>query len=149
MVGACLGDRRAGRRPGGDEPLLSDRLFHLRRYAKTPDSRAYDADVVLLSHLHHDHCHIPSLRGFPADVPIVVPRGGERYLARLGPRSVVPPYPGDDLDLGGVRIAVLPATHDGRRHSWSRGASPPALGFRVVGGAARSGSRATASCATT
>ena len=75
-----LGDVRVA-----TDPLLSDRLFHLRRYAKTPDSRAYDADVVLLSHLHHDHCHLPSLRGFQADVPIVVPRGGERYLADSAP----------------------------------------------------------------
>jgi L-ascorbate metabolism protein UlaG (beta-lactamase superfamily) len=123
-----LGDVRVA-----TDPLLSDRLFHLRRYSATPDSRAYDADVVLLSHLHHDHCHLPSLRGFLPDVPIVVPRGGERYLARLGPRSVVPAAPGDDLDLGGIRITVLPATHDGRRHSWSRHA-PPALGFRVTRG---------------
>jgi L-ascorbate metabolism protein UlaG (beta-lactamase superfamily) len=115
------------------DPLLADRLFHLRRYARSPVGRAYDADVILLSHLHHDHCHVPSLRGFPPDVPIVVPRGGERYLRGLGSRPLVPAAPGDDLAMAGLRIAVLPATHDGRRNSWSR-ISPPALGFRVIGG---------------
>lgn len=114
------------------DPLLTPRLLHLRRYAAAPGDAAYEADLVLISHLHSDHFHVPSLRGFPQDVPIVVPRGGEGLLGKLGSHRVHPAGPGDVLDLAGVTVTVLPATHDSRRgpHSRLRG---PALGFRVDG----------------
>lgn len=114
------------------DPLLGDRLLHLRRYARSPTTAAYDADVVLVSHLHHDHLHVPSLRGFAPDVPVVVPHGAEPLLRGLDPDRVRPVLPGDALEVAGVRISVLPATHDGRRGPHSR-VTGPALGFRVDG----------------
>ena len=112
------------------DPLLSDHLFHLRRYAVSPVAAATDVDVVLISHLHHDHLHLPSLRRFGRDVPIVVPHGGEKLLTGLGPDRVVPAEPGDVLDIAGAQVRVLGATHDGRRGGASSAAGP-ALGFRV------------------
>ncbi len=112
------------------DPVLVDRLVHLVRYPATPAPAAADADLVLVSHLHHDHCHLPSLARFGADVPIVVPRGAEPLLASLAGDRLVPVSPGDVVERAGVRIEVLPATHDGRRHPLAR-SRPPALGFRV------------------
>jgi L-ascorbate metabolism protein UlaG (beta-lactamase superfamily) len=112
------------------DPLLSDRLFHLRRYSAHPDDSATDVDVLVISHLHHDHLHLPSLRRFGRDVPIVVPRGGEKLLKDLGLDRVLPAAPGETLDLAGARIEVLAATHDGHRGGGSA-AVGPALGFRV------------------
>ena len=111
------------------DPLLGDRLLHLRRYAATPGPAAAAADVVLISHLHRDHCDLPSLGRYDADVPVLVPRGGEALLARLGADRLVPVAPGDVVERAGVRIEVLAATHDGRRHPLAR-AHPPALGYR-------------------
>ena len=68
------------------DPLLGDRLLHLRRYAASPAARAFEADVVLISHLHHDHLHLPSLRRFGRETPILVPRGGESLLRSVGGR---------------------------------------------------------------
>jgi L-ascorbate metabolism protein UlaG (beta-lactamase superfamily) len=114
------------------DPLLTPRLLHLRRYAAHPPRSAWEADLVLVSHLHSDHFHVPSLRGFPSDIPIVVPRGGEGLLSKLGADRVQPADPGDVLDLAGVTVRVLPATHEGRRGPHSR-LTGPALGFRVDG----------------
>ena len=121
-----------GRATVAIDPLLSDRLAHLRRYTTSPPESAYEADVVLISHLHGDHLHRPSLRRFPRDTRIVVPRGGERLLAGLGSHRLLPASPGDTLSLAGLTITVLPATHDGRRGPHSLLWAPP-LGFRVAG----------------
>ncbi|MBZ5739200.1 MBL fold metallo-hydrolase [Nocardioides mangrovi] len=112
------------------DPLLGDHLFHLHRYTAPPPAEAADADVVLVSHLHHDHLHLPSLQLFGADVPILVPRGGESLLRGLGADRVVPVAPGEVHDVAGARITVLAATHDGSRGPQSRAEGPP-LGFRI------------------
>jgi L-ascorbate metabolism protein UlaG (beta-lactamase superfamily) len=115
----------------GIDPLLTDRLLHLRRYTTPVTPRAAEVDLVLVSHLHADHCHLPSLRRFPPEVPVVVPHGGEGLLrGRPDVRGV---HPGDELEVAGARILVLPAYHDGRRLPGSRYRGP-ALGFRVERG---------------
>ena len=111
------------------DPLLADRLFHLVRHHPTPAPEATRADVVLVSHLHHDHCHLPSLARFGADVPLVVPRGAEHLLRGLAGDRLVPVAPGDEVTVAGIRVQVLFASHEGRRHPLSR-ERPPALGFR-------------------
>ena len=42
------------------DPLLTRRLVHLRRRAPMPT--VDPVDVVLISHVHMDHLHLPSLR---------------------------------------------------------------------------------------
>ena len=115
------------------DPLLSNHLIHLRRYAPSPSARAFEADVVLISHLHHDHLHVPSLRRFRSDVPILVPRGGEALLRSVGLDRVRPVGPGDVVEVAGVTVTVLAATHDGGRGPHTK-ITGPALGFRVDGG---------------
>ena len=121
------------------DPVLGAGLAHLRRRrgpVPGPDARRVDAVVV--SHCHLDHLHVPSLRALPADAPVLLPRGALRAvpgLRALAGRELVEVAPGDEVDLGAVRVRVVPAAHDGRRWPVSRTA-PPALGF-VVHGAAR------------
>ena len=82
-----------------------------------------------MSHLHHDHCHLPSLARYGPDVPHPCPGGAERLLADSASTGSCAVVPGDVVERAGVRVEVLPATHDGRRHPLAR-ERPPALGFR-------------------
>ncbi len=113
------------------DPLLADRLAHLRRRGTTPPETACDADLVLVSHMHHDHLHLPSLRRFGPDVTLVAPRGAGKLLARLGAAEVLTVGPGDEVEVRGARVQVLPATHPGGRRPMARG-DGVALGFRVA-----------------
>lgn len=112
------------------DPLLSRRLYHLVRETPAPPEAATRADVVLVSHLHHDHLHLPSLDRFDPRVPVVVPKGAPDVVRGLAGRELVQVVPGDRLEVAGVTIEVLPAHHDGRRDTRPRQASVPAIGFR-------------------
>ncbi len=116
----------------GTDPLLTGRLAHLRRAMPTPPERAAATDLVLISHLHSDHLHIPSLRRFDPDVPILAPPGAKDLTGDVGGARIYEVRPGETVDLLGLHIQVLPSYHDGRRHPLSRSASP-ALGFRIAG----------------
>jgi L-ascorbate metabolism protein UlaG (beta-lactamase superfamily) len=111
------------------DPVLRRRVAHLRR--RTPAPRAPPRlDAVLISHLHRDHLDLPSLKLLDPSAPVVVPRGGARVVRRSG-REVIELSPGEALELAGIRIRAVPATHDGRRSPLSRRAE--AVGYVVEG----------------
>ena len=117
------------------DPVLTARLGHLRRVrGPVPAPHAAHADFVLISHLHADHAHLPSLRLIPASAVLIVPAGSRRLFKPVTARGVTlyEVEPGDLAQFGGLRISVLAADHDGRRHAGSphRG---PALGYLVDG----------------
>ena len=117
------------------DPVLTARLGHLRRVrGPVPPPHAAQADFVLISHLHADHAHLPSLRLIPASAVLIVPAGSRRLFKPVTARgvSLYEVEPGDLAQFGGLRISVLAADHDGRRLAGSphRG---PALGYLVDG----------------
>jgi L-ascorbate metabolism protein UlaG (beta-lactamase superfamily) len=117
------------------DPILTARLGHLRRVrGPVPPSYAAHADIILISHLHADHAHLPSLRLIPASSVLLAPAGSFRLLKPIAARGLklYEVMPGDTLELGGLQIRVLAADHDGRRHPWSPH-SGPALGYIVEG----------------
>lgn len=121
------------------DPVLTARLGHLRRVrGPVPPRRAADADIILISHLHPDHAHLPSLRLVPASAELIAPAGSRRLLQPIVRRGLTLHEVGPDdlVKLAGLRIRVLAADHDGRRHAWSRHRGP-ALGYLVEGGARR------------
>jgi L-ascorbate metabolism protein UlaG (beta-lactamase superfamily) len=121
------------------DPVLTDRVAHLRRMAGPSPTLPGPPDAVLLSHLHADHFHVASLRGLGGDPLLVVPRGAAGFVGRsLGPaaaRRCVELAPGDEVLVGAVKVRAVPAAHDGGRGPWSRERAI-AIGF-VVEGAAR------------
>ena len=99
-----------------------------------PPPHAADADFVLISHLHSDHAHLPSLRLIPSSTVVIVPAGSRRLFRSVVARggSLCEVEPGDHVKCGSLQIRVLAADHDGRRYPGSpyRG---PALGYLVEG----------------
>ena len=117
------------------DPVLTARLGHLRRVrGPVPPPHAGNADIVLLSHLHADHMHIPSLLRVPASAELIAPAGSRRLLKPILARGVElrEVEPGELVEFGSLRVRVLAADHDGRRHPRSRHRGP-ALGYVVEG----------------
>jgi L-ascorbate metabolism protein UlaG (beta-lactamase superfamily) len=121
------------------DPVLTDRLIHLRRMAGDTPRLAGPPDAVLLSHLHADHFHLPSLRAVPGEPLLIVPRGAADLVAqglgRAAAGRCVELAPGEETAVGAVRVRAVKAAHPGGRGPWSR-RQAVALGF-VVEGAAR------------
>lgn len=113
------------------DPLLTARVGPLCRVGRVPTSADYaDADLVLISHLHGDHLHLPSLRLLPPAARVVVPRGAGAWLAAKGVRRVEELAPGEELVDGDLRVLGVPAAHSG--HRWgprsTRGPQAQAMG---------------------
>jgi L-ascorbate metabolism protein UlaG (beta-lactamase superfamily) len=122
------------------DPVLTDRIAHLARVVPSVDvAGAAEADVVVVSHLHSDHLHLPSLKRLRGDVRIVAPTGAAGVLRRTLPTlaaRIEEVGPGDKLSVKGVEIRAVTAAHDGRRLPGSRHRGP-ALGFVLDDGARR------------
>jgi len=87
-------------------------------------------DAVLLSHLHHDHLDLGSLRLLPRDVRVLAPAGAGALVRKAGFAEVDELLPGEDAEVRGLRIEATPAEHDDRR-------LPLGLKARPVGFVAR------------
>jgi L-ascorbate metabolism protein UlaG (beta-lactamase superfamily) len=115
------------------DPLLRNRVAHLRRHAPLPSPETLRGiDAVLLTHLHRDHLDLPSLRRVGREVPIVVPRGGGRLLLRRGFDAVREIVPGEQIALGSLSVSATEARHHGGR-GVVVGAHGPALGYVIAG----------------
>jgi L-ascorbate metabolism protein UlaG (beta-lactamase superfamily) len=118
------------------DPLLSNRLIHLKRMAGGTPALPGPPDAVLLSHLHADHFHLPSLRAVPGEPRLIVPRGAAAFVARnLGAeyaRRCLELSPGEETIIGAVKVRAVKAAHDGGRGPWSR-EKAIAVGFVVEG----------------
>lgn len=119
------------------DPILTDRVSALRRVTRSSCAadRA-DVDLVLLSHLHGDHVHLPSLRLLHPHVRVVVPRGAGDWLRAKGVRQVSELAPCEVLEHGDLRITGVQAKHSG--HRWgprsTRGPQAEAMGHLIEGG---------------
>jgi L-ascorbate metabolism protein UlaG (beta-lactamase superfamily) len=115
------------------DPVLRNRVVHLRRHGPAPAPEIADRiDAVLISHLHHDHADLRSLRALGRETPLLAPPGSGDFLRRAGLSTVSELAPGEAADVAGVRVTAVPAAHAGRRTPFG----PPAqtIGFEVTGG---------------
>lgn len=118
------------------DPLLADTVGLLRRVVPLPDPVTWaGVDVVLISHLHGDHLHLPSLRSLGPDVRIVVPRGAGAWLRGRGFPRVDELSAGEGITDGDLRITAVRAEHSG--HRWgprsTHGPATESLGYLLEG----------------
>ena len=114
------------------DPLLRNRVAHLRRTVKVEHGALRGIDAVLISHLHYDHLDFPSLQRLGRELPLVVPRGAGGLIRRKGRfGDVTEMSPGDEIRIGALTIVATKAAHDASRLPMGTRAEP--LGYRVEG----------------
>jgi L-ascorbate metabolism protein UlaG (beta-lactamase superfamily) len=94
------------------DPVLRERIVHLRRKDPVDPGAVDGVDVLLVSHIHHDHLDLPSLRRLDRSAQVLVPAGAGGLLRRRGFGSVREVVAGDEVDVGAVRVRVTHAEHD-------------------------------------
>ncbi|WP_395753263.1 MBL fold metallo-hydrolase [Prosthecobacter sp.] len=72
-------------------------------------------DLVLVTHAHYDHLHLPSLRKLAAAQPIIVPEGVGRVVRHCGFGHIVELKTWQSATFQDLRITLTPARHWGAR----------------------------------
>jgi L-ascorbate metabolism protein UlaG (beta-lactamase superfamily) len=114
------------------DPLLRSRIGHIRRIVPpVPPSTGDGVAAVLISHAHHDHLDLPSLRRLPGRVRVIAPPVCADLVRRWTRHEAVEAVPGERLEVGELVVRVIAVEHDGRR--FSVGPDAPAVGYVVEG----------------
>ncbi|MCK9795579.1 MBL fold metallo-hydrolase [Isoptericola sp. 4D.3] len=138
------------------DPLLRRHAGVLRRRGAGPDAAAWaGADAALLSHLHHDHAELGSLR-LLGDVPVLTAPANARWLRSKGLRGVgleppsgVPGHHGGAWhDVAGVQVRLTTAVHGDRPMPHRPNAANGHLVRLPARGAGAAGAPAVAAAAT-
>lgn len=114
------------------DPVLGRWVGPLRRRGPLPQAASYaGVDVVLISHAHHDHLDLPSLRRLAPEVTVVSPAGLGAVVRRSGLTNVAEIGLGETLTFGSVSVVASPAVHPGER--WRTDLSAAAVGYLLAG----------------
>lgn len=117
------------------DPVLRARVGPLRRHGAPPAPGATEKlDAVLISHLHHDHADLPSLRRVDREVPVLAAPGAGQLLERQGFLAVTELAPGESSRVGKVVVTAVEARHPGGGRFERRS---EAVGFLLAGGGRR------------
>ena len=113
------------------DPVLRNRVAHLRRTTPADAGILHALDAILVSHLHYDHLDLPSLELLGRSTPVVVPRGAGRLLRRRHFEQVIEVDTGGEVRIGSIAMCATPADHEGGRGLVGR--EIPALGYLIRG----------------
>jgi len=114
------------------DPVLTRQVGGLTRVCPVPRPSDWrDADLVLISHLHGDHLHLPSLRLIGRHVRIVVPLGAGDWLRQRGFSQVEELSADGEFTDGDLHVRATLALHSG--HRWgprlTHGPQSEAMGY--------------------
>jgi L-ascorbate metabolism protein UlaG (beta-lactamase superfamily) len=121
------------------DPLLTRRVAHLRRRRELPRHHGIDTtdvDLVLISHAHLDHLHLPSLRPLDPQARVLTPLGTGALLRKAGFHHVTEVEVGDTILHDDVTIEVVNAAHEHGRGPHSRVTARP-VGYVISGAGTR------------
>jgi len=114
------------------DPVLRRRVGPLVRHGAAPGPRSTTGiDAVLISHLHHDHADLASLRRLGRQVPLLVPRGSRGFFERHGFAEITELAPGESNRVGALTLTAVEARHDGGRRRGAGEVQP--IGFLIAG----------------
>lgn len=100
------------------DPVLSPRVA--RVYTNHVPSPLVPADwpkldALLISHNHYDHLDATAVRAVASHVPVVLPQGLGRWFERWNPRPIEELAWWQEIEIGGVRVTLVPSRHWSRR----------------------------------
>ena len=114
------------------DPILRRRVGPLVRHGSAPAAAVAEGlDAVLISHLHHDHADLGSLRRLGRETLMLVPPGSRGFFEHHGFRAVTELAPGESSRVGAVEVTAVEAHHEGGSRRFAKHSQ--AVGFLIRG----------------
>jgi L-ascorbate metabolism protein UlaG (beta-lactamase superfamily) len=114
------------------DPMLTKGVSFIRRVGTRPTVARDVPRLVLISHGHHDHLHMGSLRRAGSGIRLVVPIGLGSLVRRWGFRDVTELPVGATVSHGDLEVTAVRAVHSGLRVPF--GPRAEAIGYVIAGG---------------
>ncbi len=113
------------------DPILTKGVSFVRRVGARPDVARDVPRLVLISHAHHDHLHMGSLRHAGTGVSLVVPVGLGALVRKWGYRDAIELPVGATMRHGDLEVTAVHAVHSGLRVPF--GPRAAAIGYVISG----------------
>jgi len=114
------------------DPVFRRRIFFLHRTAQLVLPPQVDQlDAVLISHLHHDHLDIQTLKQLKSSPKIFAPAGSAKLLQKHKFANFQELQIGDRTSIGGVELQAIYADHTRGRNPL--GIKSDCIGYLIKG----------------